>query len=151
MTNRFCGSVSTSISGEGPKLINPLREAELKFLQRSVSPCGGTRSRGERIGGQRRSRFGSSRRGKIRRGGDPRKMREGWPQEQRPIKRSALGGSPAAQFLEGDPLIFVLHQVFALGINVFRFALLITVHDFYCFHFAPSKSIFGPSRLHGSK
>ena len=36
------GSVSASISGEGPKLVNPFREAELKFLQRSVSLCGGT-------------------------------------------------------------------------------------------------------------
>ncbi|MDD3710308.1 MAG: hypothetical protein PHH78_08310, partial [Methanothrix sp.] len=58
------------------------------------------------------------------------------------VKISAFGGSPAAQFLEGDPLVFVLHQVFVLGINVFGFGLLITFHDFYCFHFVPSKSIF---------
>ncbi len=60
-------------------------------------------------------------------------------------KISALSGSPAAQFLEGDPLIFVLHQVFILGINVFRFALLITFYDFYCFHFAPANPF---SRVH---
>jgi glyoxylase-like metal-dependent hydrolase (beta-lactamase superfamily II) len=34
-------SVSASISGTGPKLVNPFREDERKFLQRSVSLCGG--------------------------------------------------------------------------------------------------------------
>jgi len=34
-------SVSAKISGEGPKLINPFRAAEMKYLQRSISICGG--------------------------------------------------------------------------------------------------------------
>ncbi len=41
-TARLDGSVSASISGTGPKLVSPFREAELMFLQRSVSLCGGT-------------------------------------------------------------------------------------------------------------
>jgi glyoxylase-like metal-dependent hydrolase (beta-lactamase superfamily II) len=49
-TVRHCGSVSASISGTGPKLVNPFREAELKFLQRSMSLCGGTLVEGSKVG-----------------------------------------------------------------------------------------------------
>ncbi len=51
MTNRFCGSVSASFSGEGPELANPIREAEPKFLLASdlCSAAGSGRgARGER-------------------------------------------------------------------------------------------------------
>jgi len=41
-TSKSGDSVSASISGSGPKLVNPFREAELRFLQRSISLCGGT-------------------------------------------------------------------------------------------------------------
>ncbi|GEM_PF-1370891 len=40
-TFKSSDSVSASIWGQGLKLINPLREPELKFLQRSISLCGG--------------------------------------------------------------------------------------------------------------
>ena len=42
MTFKSGEMVMASISGEGSKLINPFRETELKFLQRSISLCGGT-------------------------------------------------------------------------------------------------------------
>jgi glyoxylase-like metal-dependent hydrolase (beta-lactamase superfamily II) len=41
-TFRSGDSVSVSIWGQGPKLINPLRGPEMKFMQRSISLCGGT-------------------------------------------------------------------------------------------------------------
>jgi len=41
-TARRDGSILASISGTGSKLANPFREAEMMFLQRSVSLCGGT-------------------------------------------------------------------------------------------------------------
>jgi glyoxylase-like metal-dependent hydrolase (beta-lactamase superfamily II) len=50
-TVRRDGSVLVSISGYGPKLVNPFREAEMKFLQRSVSLCGGTLDEGSEVRG----------------------------------------------------------------------------------------------------